>query len=255
MTSNRERRLDGKVALVMGGTGGIGRAVAIEFASCGASVSVVGRRVKEGSDVVAEIINQGGNASFVRGDLSDQNEIRFVIENVMEAYGRIDCAFNNAGIEGPLGDLLNHTEQEIKETFDINVHGLAHSMRLQLECMLRQGEGAIVNCASIAGLRGIAGSSVYCATKHAVIGFTKSVALEYAARGIRINAVAPGCIETDMLYRVNKGDYDDLVIKVPMRRLGKPMEVAKAVSWLCSHEASFITGQVLTVDGGVEASL
>ena len=156
MTSNREKRLDGKVALVMGGTGGIGRAVAIEFALCGASVSVVGRRVQEGSDVVAEIVNQGGNASFVRGDLSDQHEIRLVIENVMEAYGRIDCAFNNAGIEGPLGDLLNHTEQEIKETFEINVHGLAHSMRLELECMLRQGEGAIVNCASIAGLRGIA---------------------------------------------------------------------------------------------------
>jgi NAD(P)-dependent dehydrogenase (short-subunit alcohol dehydrogenase family) len=129
-------------------------------------------------------------------------------------------------------------------------------MKLEIECMLRQeGEGAIVNCSSIAGLRGIAGSTVYCATKNAVIGFTKATALEYASRSIRINAIAPGCIETDMLNRVTKGNYGDLTKTVPMGRLGKPMEVAKAVVWLCSQGASFITGHVLVVDGGVDARL
>jgi NAD(P)-dependent dehydrogenase (short-subunit alcohol dehydrogenase family) len=244
-----------KVVVVMGGTSGIGRASAIEYARWGAAVLVVGRRIKEGEKVVTEIEKDGGEAKFMSADLSIPSDINAVIDTVVDRYGRIDCAFNNAATEGPIGDLTALNEDEVEDAFQLNLTCLWHSMKREIEQMARQRSGVIVNTSSIGGLRGIAESSVYCATKHGVIGFTMAAAVEHASNGIRINAIAPGSIETDMLTRVAKGDASGFASIVPMGRLGKPEEVAKAVVWLSSDEASFITGHTLVIDGGTMARL
>src|SRR5881392_4416964 len=194
------RTFSGKVALVTGGTSGIGKATAIQFARAGAKVILTGRREKEGAQVVAEIKKLGGDAAFVRTDVAKDADVKAMVDFTVGKYGRLDVAFNNAGVEWT-GPLDQATEAEYRRVFDINVWGVLNSMRHEIPVMLKNGGGAIVNNSSVAGHVGLAGASIYMASKHAVEGLTKSVALEFARRNIRINSVAPAGVATDMVDR------------------------------------------------------
>jgi NAD(P)-dependent dehydrogenase (short-subunit alcohol dehydrogenase family) len=246
----------GKIALVTGGTSGIGRTTAIAFAKEGAKVVVTGRREKEGAETIQLVKATGGESFFIKTDVSKEADVRMMVEKVLEAYGRLDYAFNNAGIEQVPTPLVEQTEEAFDQIININVKGVWLSMKYEIPQMLKNGGGAIVNMASVAGLIGFAGIPIYIASKHAVLGLTKSVALEYAKSGIRINAVSPAAIETDMVDRFvgKEGDArQQLASMHPVGRLGRPEEIADAVIYLCSDKASFITGQSLTVDGGFTA--
>lgn len=244
-----------KVALVTGGTSGIGRATALAFAKAGAKVVIAGRRETEGAIVVAEIQAAGGEALFIRADVAVESEVRQLVERTVAAYGRLDVAFNNAGIEwaGPLG---NASEADYRRIFDTNVWGVITSLKYEIPAMLASGGGTIVNTSSVAGHIGMAGVSLYVASKHAVEGVTKSVALEFARQGIRVNAVAPAAIETDMVDRFvgKEGDQRNYLASLhPVGRMGTAREIADAVLFLCSDAASFITGESVKVDGGFAA--
>lgn len=244
-----------KVALVTGGTSGIGRATALAFAKAGAKVVIAGRRETEGAIVVAEIQAAGGEALFIRADVAVESEVRQLVERTVAAYGRLDVAFNNAGIEwaGPLG---NASEADYRRIFDTNVWGVITSLKYEIPAMLASGGGTIVNTSSVAGHIGMAGVSLYVASKHAVEGVTKSVALEFARQGIRVNAVAPAAIETDMVDRFvgKEGDQRNYLASLhPVGRMGTAREIADAVLFLCSDAASFITGESVKVDGGFTA--
>jgi NAD(P)-dependent dehydrogenase (short-subunit alcohol dehydrogenase family) len=243
----------GKVALVTGGNAGIGRAAAIEFAKQGAKVVVSGRREKEGHEVVAEIKALGGEAIFVKTDVSKASDVKAMIDQTLATFGRLDFAFNNAGVEQLLTPLPDQSEESYDQIMDINVKGVWLSLKYEIPAMLKTGGGAIVNNSSVAGLVGYAGVPIYVASKHAVNGITKSVALEYAQQNVRVNAVAPGAIETRM--------YRDFVARspevkqmmeaaTPIGRVGQPEEIASIVIWLCSAGAAFTTGQIFAVDGG-----
>ena len=248
-------KLSGKVALVTGGTSGIGKTTAIEFARAGAKVVLTGRREKEGAGVVAEIEKHGGAASFIRADVAKETEVKAMVDFAVDTYGRLDVAFNNAGVEWK-GPLDQATEAEYRRVFDINVWGVLNSMRHEIPVMLKNGSGAIVNNSSVAGHVGLGQVSVYIASKHAVEGLTKSVALEFAKQNIRINAVAPGVIATDMLDRFagKEGEMrDSLTSIIPVGRIGAGEEIAAAVLYLCSDDAKFTTGTSLVVDGGYVA--
>ena len=242
----------GKVALITGGNAGIGRATAIEFAQHGAKVVITGRREKEGHEVIAEIKALGGEAIFAKTDVSKESDVKAMIERTLETFGRLDCAFNNAGIEETLTPLSNQTEETYDQIMDINVKGVWLSLKHEIPAMLKTGGGAIVNSSSIGGLVGYAMAPVYVASKHAVIGLTKSIALEYAKQNVRVNAVAPGSIETRMLRDFASAPEvrQKLEAGHPMGRIGQPKEVASTVIWLCSGGASFVTGQTLAIDGG-----
>ena len=242
----------GKVALVTGGNAGIGRATAIEFAKHGAKVVITGRREKEGHEVIAEVKALGGDAIFAKTDVSKEKDVKAMIEQTLETFGRLDYAFNNAGIEETLTPLSNQTEETYDQIMDINVKGVWLSLKHEIPAMLKTGGGAIVNNSSIAGLMGFAMAPVYVASKHAVIGLTKSVALEYAKQNVRVNAVAPGSIETRMLRDFASAPEVRQMLEAghPMGRIGQPKEVASTVIWLCSDGASFVTGQTLAIDGG-----
>ncbi len=246
---------EGKVALVTGGTSGIGKATAIEFARAGAKVVLTGRREKEGAQVVAEIKKLGGEAAFVRSDIAKDADVKKMVQFAVDKFGKIDIAFNNAGVEWT-GPLDQATEAEYRRIFDINVWGVLNSMRHEIPVMLKNGGGAIINTSSVAGHVGLAQVSVYIASKHAVEGLTKSVALEFAKQNIRINAVAPGGVATEMVDRFagKQGDMRDYLTSLhPIGRIGTSEEIAAAVLYLASDAAKFTTGTSLIVDGGMIA--
>ena len=242
-----------KIVLVTGGTSGIGKVTAIAFANAGAKVVLTGRREKEGAEVVAEINKTGGTASFVRADVSNDADIVKAIDFVLATYGRLDVAFNNAGME-MLGPLDQVTEEQYRRTFDVNVWGVLNSMKHEIAAMLKTGGGAVVNTSSIAGQIGLAQASIYVATKHAVEGLTKAVAVEFAKQGIRVNAVAPGSIDTEMVARFPSEAQNWLIAQHPVGRLGTSEEIAAAVLYLASDAAKFTTGTILAVDGGWSAA-
>jgi NAD(P)-dependent dehydrogenase (short-subunit alcohol dehydrogenase family) len=250
---NSNNGFTGKVALVTGGTSGIGKATAIAFARAGAKVVLTGRREKEGTQVVAEIKKLGGDATFVRADVAKDGDVKKMIDFTIDKYGKLDIAFNNAGVEW-MGPLDQATEAEYRRIFDINVWGVLNSMRHEIPAMLQNGGGAIVNTSSVAGHVGLAQVSVYIASKHAVEGLTKSVALEFAKQNIRINAIAPGVIATEMFDRFASDEFRKQIPSiVPVARIGAAEEIAAAVLYLASDAAKFTTGASLVVDGGYVA--
>lgn len=243
----------GKVALVTGGGSGIGRATSLAFAALGAQV-VVSDIAPRGGEATAEMIRStGGEATFVRTDVTRADEVTALINAAVERYGRLDYAHNNAGIEGMTGSLLDYPEDLFDRVMAVNVKGVWLCMRAEIQRMLAQGGGAIVNTASIAGLRGNRVLFAYGASKFAVVGMTKSAAQEFSQRGIRVNAVCPGVIDTPMVERAFDPDLIATLTARQMGRLGTAAEVAQAVVWLCSDAASFVTGAALPVDGGSTA--
>jgi NAD(P)-dependent dehydrogenase (short-subunit alcohol dehydrogenase family) len=243
-----------KIALVTGGTTGIGRATAIAFARAGAKVVISGRRQQEGDETLRLVQQAGGDGIFVRADVSVPNDVANLVAATLRAYGRLDIAFNNAGIESAIAPTAEQNDADFDKVFAINVKGVYLSMKHQIPAMLKTGGGSIVNTSSVAGLIGMPGAGPYVASKHAVIGLTKNAALEYAKQGIRVNAVAPAAIETPMLDRFTESVPRDLLTSLhPIGRLGQPQEIADVVLWLASPQSSFVTGQTITVDGGFTA--
>jgi NAD(P)-dependent dehydrogenase (short-subunit alcohol dehydrogenase family) len=249
--------MESKVALVTGGTAGIGRAAAVAFARRGARVVVCGRREAEGEQTMQLVRAAGGDGFFVQADVSDELAVQQLIQTIVERYDRLDYAFNNAGVGGIPGPMADGTRENWDYVIGVNLTGTWLCMKSEIQQMLRQGHGAIVNMASVGGVWGTPGISSYVAAKHGIVGLTKTAAYEYAPFGIRINVVGPGGIHTEML---------DIILPTPeirqkfsqfhpVKRLGQPEEVANTVVWLCSDEASFITGATIMVDGGVSSSV
>ncbi len=246
-------RLAGKVAVVTGGSSGIGRAAAQIFAREGAKVVVADIGVEGGAETVRLINGSGGEAIFVQTDVAQPADAEAMVKKAVEIYGRLDCAFNNAGIEGVVQPTVDYGEADWDRVISINLTGVWLCMKYELQQMLTQGSGAIVNTASIAGLVGLPGFSAYVAAKHGVNGLTKTAALEYAKSGIRVNAVCPGAIRTPMFERGardNPGIEEQVVAAEPIGRMAEPAEVGEAVVWLCSDATSFVTGLPMAVDGG-----
>jgi len=250
--------LEGKSALITGCSSGIGRATALAFARAGAIVTCADVDQKGGETTVALIREAHGNAEFVQADVTDANQVQALIARVVKAHGRLDCAFNNAGIEGDVIEIHEVSDRNFERVMAVNVRGVWLCMKYEIRQMRKQGSGAIVNTASVAGLAGFPSLSIYVASKHAVVGLTKSAAVECAQAGIRVNAVCPGPVDTPMMERIagNEGQATrkDFEAIVPMRRYATPQEIAANVVWLCSDQASYVTGVALPVDGGLFAT-
>jgi NAD(P)-dependent dehydrogenase (short-subunit alcohol dehydrogenase family) len=241
-----------KVIIVTGAQSGIGLATAQLFAKEGASVALVD--INEPKQEAQDLVNVGYNAISIRCDVSIEKDVEVMVEKTVEAFGKLDYAYNNAGIQSPVTDTADLTEEEYENVMSINLRGIWLCMKYELRQLRKQGtEGAIVNCSSLGGLVGIAGRSAYHASKHGVLGLTKSSALEYASKGVRINAVCPGIIETPMvesMLTTESDEMQELMKQVPIGRLAKPEEVASVVLWLCSPASSYVIGQGIAVDGG-----
>lgn len=244
------------VVLITGALTGIGRATAITFAKAGYRVVVSGRREVEGAALVKELAGLGASAQFVAADVRDEAQVRFLVEATVKAFGRIDVAVNNAGTEGSTGPISQQTIENYDLIFDTNVKGVLLSMKYEVPVMVAQGSGSIINLSSIAGHVGFPGASVYVASKHAVEGLTRTAALEVAASGVRVNAVAPGPVDTAMLDRFSGGGDNKagLLAMMPNKRAAAPEEIAQAILYLASPAAAYVNGQILTLDGGYTAA-
>jgi NAD(P)-dependent dehydrogenase (short-subunit alcohol dehydrogenase family) len=248
--------MSSRVVLITGALTGIGRATALAFAREGASVVVSGRRDDGGQAMVAELRALGAEAEYVRADVRSEDDLRALVDKTVARFGRLDVAVNNAGTEGKPGPVVEQTAESYAATFETNVLGTLLSMKHELRVMQPQGSGSIINLSSTMGSRGAPGASLYTASKHAVEGLTKSAALEGAAFGVRVNAIAPGPIDTELLNRFT-GSAErkaGLIAGVPLKRAGRPEEIAQAAVFLASERASFITGQVIGVNGGKTAA-
>ena len=245
--------LQGKVAIITGGTSGIGRDTAVLFAEAGAKVVVAGRREAEGNETVDLIRKAGGVGLFVQTDVSKARDIEALVRTSVEKFGRVDTAFNNAGIEGNWRPIVDQSEEEWDHVININLKGVWLCVKHEIQQMLKQGGGGtIVNMSSVAGLMGAPAAAPYCASKHGVIGLTRTAALEYAKQKIRVNAVCPAVIETPMEQRLfGEPEAHKYALSMhPIGRLGTPREIAEAVLWLCSERSSFMTGHYIVLDGG-----
>jgi NAD(P)-dependent dehydrogenase (short-subunit alcohol dehydrogenase family) len=248
--------VEGKTAIVTGASTGIGRATALALAREGAAVVVADVDAVRGPDVAREIEHKGGRAVFVRTDVSDDAQVKAMVDEAVAAFGGLDLAFNNAGIEGTPAPTHECTVENWQRTLGVNLTGVWLCMRHEIPAMVDRGGGAIVNCSSVAGLVGFASIPAYTASKHGVLGLTRTAALEYAANGIRVNAVCPGIIDTEMVDRFTGRQPEAeaaLLATEPVGRIGHPDEIADAVVWLCSPRASFVTGAAIPVDGGFVA--
>jgi A-factor type gamma-butyrolactone 1'-reductase (1S-forming) len=248
--------LTGKVALITGGTAGIGEATVHRISRTGAKVVFVGRDEENGRLIESELKDEGRDAFFLRADVSVPEEVRQVVPETIRVFGRLDYAFNNAGISGHNRPLAEQSETNFDEVFHVNVKGLFIIMQQEIHQMLLQGwGGSIVNMASVGSMLATPGASVYVASKHAVLGLTKTAAVEYGRYGIRVNAVSPGAVRTEMLLEVfgSEGALDQMGSIHPIGRIGRPEEIADAVAWLFSEKSSYYTGQSLTLDGGLTA--
>ena len=250
---NPKYDFSGQVALVTGAASGLGRATAKAFAESGAAVVLVDRDQEKLTSVANEITGAGGRALMLRGDVSDEKLAKTAVERAVMEYGSLDMAYNNAGILGPMCPMMEETGEGYDEVNAVNLRGVWTFMKHELIQMKKQGRGAIVNCSSLGGLVGLPGRAAYHATKHGVIGLTKSAALDVAAQGIRVNAICPGCIETPMGEGIDPAAMKEFLKQQPIGRMGKPEEIAAAVLWLCSPASSFVMGVALPVDGGFVA--
>lgn len=244
------------VVLITGALTGIGRSTALAFGRTGARLVVSGRREDAGQALAGELRDLGAEAEFVAADVSREDDVRAMVDRAMARFGRLDVAVNNAGTTGPGGPLVDQTPETYAATFDTNVLGVLLSLKHELRVMQPQGSGSIVNLSSTLGHRGAPSSALYAASKHAVEGLTKAAALEAAAFGVRVNAVAPGPVDTDMLTRFTgtKERKAGLIAGVPFKRAAKPEEIADAIAFLASERAAFISGQIIDVNGGKTAS-
>jgi len=245
-----------KVVLVTGGASGIGRAAALAFGREGAKVLVSDFAEAGGQETVRMIRESSGEATFVRADVTQWDEVAALVGATVDAYQRLDFALNSAGVQGVRARTADYPEDEWQHVIDVNLNSVWYCMKFELDQMMKQGYGVIVNLASVAGVVGFPSHSAYSASKHAVVGLTKSAALEYIRKGIRINAVCPGFTDTPMVQQVREEDPEftqRLIDRIPARRLGTPEEIASAILYLCSDQAGFVTGHTLVMDGGITA--
>jgi len=256
MSPLMDRSFEGKVAVVTGAASGMGLVTACSFAEAGAAVVLADIDEKAARTAVDDLIAAGHRAIAVRCNVADEAEVAAMVDQTVEIFGRLDAAFNNAGIQSPAVETADASGAEFDRVIAVNLRGVWNCMKYELKQMRQQGSGAIVNCSSIGGLIGLPGRAVYHAAKHGVLGLTKSAALEYASRGIRINAVCPGTVDTPMVSAMLAKEADamkEIMRDQPIGRLGRPQEIASAVLWLCSPGAGFVIGHALTVDGGFTA--
>lgn len=246
--------LEGKVALVTGGSSGIGRAVCLRYASEGAAVVLSSRRVEEGEQTAEMVRAAGGEATFVQGDITRTADVLNMVKTCLSKYGALDIACNNAGIEGPMQLMSEISEDEFSKVIDVNLLGTWRSMKAELQPMIAQGGGVIVNVGSIAGIIGFPNAAVYSASKHAMIGLTKTAAQENAPHNVRVNIVCPGLIDTEMANRFTGGETSEvenfIIALTQIRRRGTSEEIADAVLYLSSDQSSYVTGHSLVIDGG-----